>query len=472
MTVRRSCPGTNTKKQTQFPTTPVPALPTSKLRKTNPISPTPGTRRTENPVINIEKAYLFIKSVFAERRIMLYNPAPVILTECFLAEENGKKRIFISACEPSADNHCAGLIESLNELNRQQELFKDGIEWVGVGGEKMAGAECDILQETTSKAAMLYNAIGQIRFYSRLLKRISTYFENNKVDLVIVCDSPAFNFHVARIAKKHGVKVLFYVAPQLWAWAAWRIWKLRMWCDKLACILPFEEDWFTTRGVDATFVGNPLFDDIPGDFDENKRNYADFDPWAARIALFPGSRNAEIKKLWPAMQKIAMSMQDSWPRTQFVVTAANQEKLQMLMDKEIRGFNCKYTMGDTVTAAMNVDMALVASGSATLEVAAAGCPMIIMYQSSRFLWHILGRWLVKTRFLSLVNILAGREIVPEFMPYFTSLKPIEKTCNSLISSKLRLIKASSELVSLVKPLAQDYASDKVAAMAVEMMTEE
>lgn len=403
---------------------------------------------------------------------MRYNSTVCEIMELFLANDTGKKRIFISACEPSADNHCANLIEALNELNTRQEVFNDDIDWVGVGGEKMTAAGCEILAETTSKAAMLHNALGQVSFYYKLLKKINAYFENNKVDLVIVCDSPAFNFHVARIAKKHGVKVLFYVAPQLWAWAAWRIWKLRMWCDKLACILPFEEEWFTSRGVDATFVGNPLFDDIGGDFDENVRDYADFDPWSAQIALFPGSRNAEIKKLWPAMQRIAMNMQESWPRTQFIVTAANQEKLQMLMDREIRGFNCKYTLGDTVTAAMNVDLALVASGSATLEVAAAGCPMIIMYQSSRFLWHLLGRWLVKTRFLSLVNILAGREIVPEFMPYFTSLKPIEKTCNSLISSKLRLVKASTELISLVKPLAEDYASDKVAAMAIDMMTQD
>ena len=379
------------------------------------------------------------------------------------------KKIFISACEPSGEAHCANLIEALGDLSKRRGDDVGELEWFGVGGQKMVDAGCEIMEDTTSKAAMLYNAVGQVGFYYKLLKRINTYFENNKVDLVIVCDSPAFNFHVARIAKKHGVKVLFYVAPQLWAWAAWRIWKLRMWCDKLACILPFEEDWFTSRGVDAVFVGNPLFDEIEFDPEKGGREYADYDPWAARVALFPGSRNAEIKKLWPAMQKIAMSLQDSWPRTTFVVAAANQEKLQFLMDKELRGFNCKYAITDIASAANKVDMALVASGSATLEVAATGCPMVVMYQSSRLLWHLVGRWLVKTRFLSLVNILAGREIVPEFMPYFTSLKPIEKATSSLLTSKLRLIKASSELVSLVEPLARDYASDKVALIVAEMM---
>jgi len=386
-----------------------------------------------------------------------------------LTDANGKTRIFISACEPSADVHCAHLIDSLNALAAETPGLEDGIEWVGVGGERMAQAGCDLLEDTSSKAAMIYDAFRQVGFYYRLLKHINTYFEKNKVDLAVVCDSPAFNFHVARIAKKYNTKVLFYVAPQLWAWASWRIWKLRMWCDKLACILPFEEEWFTSRGVNAVFVGNPLFDELGEDLAANRRQYDDFDPWQARVALFPGSRNAEIRRLWPAMQKVAINMQTTWPRITFVVSAPTQEKLQVLMDKEVRGFNCKYTIADVATTASQVDLALVASGSATLEVAAVGCPMVVMYQSSRILWHLIGRWLVRTRFLSLINILAGREIVPEFMPYFTSLKPIEKTSSALLSSKLRLMKTSSELISLVQPLAKGCASDRVAALITEML---
>jgi lipid-A-disaccharide synthase len=386
-----------------------------------------------------------------------------------LTETKRKKRIFISACEPSADVHCARLIEALNSLVGRTKGSEESIEWVGVGGERMKAAGCELMENTAGRAAMLHHAFGQVGFYYRLLKRIGSYLEKNKVDVVIVCDSPAFNFHVARLAKRNGTKVLFYVAPQLWAWAAWRIWKLRMWCDKLACILPFEEEWFRSRGVEAVFVGNPLLDELDESLWQKRREYSDFDPWQAKIALFPGSRSAEIQKLWPAMQKIAMGLQASWPRIQFVVSAPTQERLQTLMDKEVRGFNCKYTIGTVAETAASADMALVASGSATLEVAAAGCPMVIMYQSSRLLWHLVGRWLVRTRFLSLVNILAGREVVPEFMPYFSSLKPIQKTCNSLLSSRLRLTKISSELVDVVKPLVQGYASEKVAALAMDML---
>ena len=124
----------------------------------------------------------------------------------------------------------------------------------------MADAGCKLLQSTADNAAMIYNAFAHIARFYKLIMRITAYLKSNKVDLVIVCDSPAFNFHIAKAAKKLGIKTLFYVAPQLWAWGGWRISKLRKYCDKLCCILPFEQNWFSEKGVDATFVGNPLLD--------------------------------------------------------------------------------------------------------------------------------------------------------------------------------------------------------------------
>ena len=172
-----------------------------------------------------------------------------------MAEKDKTYRIFISAAEPSADAHCAGLITALQKSGYD-------IECVGVGGPKMAEAGCRLLETITGKAVMIYKAFRHVLHFYRLIKRITGFLKNNKVDLVIVCDSPAFNFHVAKAAKKAGIQTLFYVAPQLWAWAGWRIGKLRRYCDKLCCILPFEEDWFGQRGVEAVFVGNPLFDEV------------------------------------------------------------------------------------------------------------------------------------------------------------------------------------------------------------------
>ena len=171
------------------------------------------------------------------------------------------------------------------------------------------------------------------------------------------------------------------------------------------------------------------------------------------------------------MQKIAMRLMVNHPLSKFKVCAVNDDKLRILKDKQHKNFECEYVTADVFGAARWANLALVASGSATLQVAAAGCPMIVMYQSSRVLWHLFGRWLVRTRFLSLVNILAGRKVVPEFMPYFSSIGPIVAKCNALIANKIKLTTMSRELVELAKPLAGHNASQNVANMALEMLNE-
>jgi lipid-A-disaccharide synthase len=379
-----------------------------------------------------------------------------------MPEKDKTYRIFISAAEPSADAHCEGLITAL-----QQRGYD--IDFVGVGGPKMALAGCKLLQSTTGKAAMLYNAFKQVFHYYGLVRRIRSFFKNNKVDLVIVCDSPSFNFHVAKAAKRADIKTIFYVAPQLWAWGGWRIRKLRKYCDKLCCILPFEQDWFGQKGVEAVFVGNPLFDELNIDPAGHKRNYADFNPTNARIAIMPGSRPAEINSLWLPMQQIATRLKKKYPAMTFTTVAVDAERKQLLKEKQIPGFDCQYTIGSVNETAASSDFAIVASGSATLEVTAAGCPMVIMYQSSRILWHLLGRWLIKSKYLSLVNILSDKELVPEFMPYFTSIEPITETIEHLLDDSDSLSQISGDLINLVEPLADKKASEQVAEIVLKML---
>lgn len=378
-----------------------------------------------------------------------------------MPNKDKKYRVFISAAEPSADTHCAGLISAIREINA-------GIEFVGVGGPKMAKAGCELLEDTTHKAAMIYKAFSQVARFYKIIKHISRYLKSNNVDLVIVCDSPSFNFHVAKAAKKAGIKTLFFVAPQLWAWGGWRIRKLRKYCDKLCCLLPFEQDWFGKRGVDAVFVGNPLLDklQIAGPRDEQ---YANFTPKNARFALMPGSRSAEIDSLWQPMQQIALRLKEKYAEATYVTVAVDKKRQETLQAAQIPGFECQYSIDSVNSSAGEVDFSIVTSGSATLEVAAAGCPMVIMYQSSRILWHLFGQWIVKTRFLSLVNILAGRELVPEFMPYFTSIEPIIASIEQLLQDRDKLAQLSSELTGLTRPLAEKKACREVAKIAVEML---
>jgi lipid-A-disaccharide synthase len=379
-----------------------------------------------------------------------------------MPEKDKTYRIFISAAEPSADAHCAGLITALQRSGYD-------IEFVGVGGPKMAEVGCELLEATAGKAAMIYKAFSRIPHFFKLIKRITHYLKSNKVDLVIVCDSPAFNFHIAKAAKKAGVKTVFYVAPQLWAWASWRIGKLRKNCDKLCCILPFEQDWFAQKGINVVFVGNPLLDELGTDLARYRGKYTDFEPKNASFALMPGSRAAEINSLWRPMQQIATRLKRKYPAATFVTVAVDAERKEILKAAQIAGFECQYTIGSVSKTADTADFAIVASGSATLEVAAVGCPMVIMYQSSRILWHLLGRWLIKTKYLSLVNILAGREMVPEFMPYFVSIEPIADSIELLIEDRDKLAQISGELIELAEPLAGKQASEQVAEIVGEML---
>ena len=333
----------------------------------------------------------------------------------------------------------------------------------------MAAAGCKLLETTITKAVMMYKAFSYIGYYYRLIRRISRFLKSNKVDLVIVCDSPAFNFHIAKAAKKAKIRTLFYVAPQLWSWAGWRIHKLQKYCDKLCCILPFEQDWFSQRGIDAVFVGNPMLDELNPPLTRYKRKYIDFEPKNAHFALMPGSRAAEIDTLWLPMQQIATRLKQKYTNATFTTVAADTERQQALKAAQIPGFDCKYTIGSVSNTARTADFAIVASGSATLQLAAVGCPMVIMYQSSKILWHLLGRWLLKTKYLSLVNILANKELVPEFMPYFGSIKPILEAIELLLEDSDKLAQTSGELIQMAEPLTEKKACKEVAEIVVKML---
>ena len=372
-------------------------------------------------------------------------------------------RIFLSAAEPSGDRLCAKLITALKQTGYN-------IEFSGFGGQNMADSGCSLIVNTTQRAAMTYNAFSHILFFFKAIKKAQKHFAWAKPDLVIVCDSPSFNFHIAKAAKNAGVKTLFYVAPQLWAWAEWRITKLKKFCTAgLAAILPFEPDWFSQRGLDCQFVGNPMLEDIDAEQITPKK-YDNFSiSRTAHIALMPGSREAEIKTLWPAMQDIARRLKARHPSIRFTAVAANERVEKTLRQSEIKALRCDYAVDAVYDTAKKVDFSLVASGSATLQVAAAACPMVIMYQSSKLLWNLVGKRLVKTKYLSLVNILSQKKLVPEFMPYFSSVAPIVAVCEKYLHSPENLSNLSIELAQLVKPLAGTGASQNVAKMVVEQL---
>ena len=380
-----------------------------------------------------------------------------------MADKSRTYRIFLSAAEHSADAHCANLITSLNTTGYN-------FEFSGIGGDKMESAGCALVEKTVHNSAMLYNVVVRLGDYVKLLWRVKRHLKTIKPDLVVLCDSPALNFHIAKAAKAVNAKTLFYVAPQLWAWGKWRMNKLRCLCDKLCCILPFEKDFFIQHGLESEYVGNPLLDDLNLKFENNCKSYDGYDPNNINIALMPGSRQAEIKTLWEPMQKIALAIRKKHPNASFTTVAPDAEKQEVLKSILVPGFRCRYRLNEVYQTACDCDLALIASGSATLQTAAAGCPMIVMYQSNKLMWYIAGRWLLKIKNLSLVNILAQERAVPEFMPYFNSIDPIVDVALNLCKNKTELAAVSRKLVEISSRLKTSTpAADCVAEILVNML---
>ena len=210
-------------------------------------------------------------------------------------------------------------------------------------------------------------------------------------------------------------------------------------------------------------------DEAGPDLSGNIKRYDNFQPSRARIVILPGSRAAETETLWLPMQEIALRLKQKYPGLTFNVVAVDERTLSVLQSKQLVGFDCQYSVSNVIEAARKADFAIAASGSATMQVAAAGCPMVVMYQSNRLLWHLAGKYLIKTKYLSLVNILADRELVPEFMPFFTSIEPVVKTIEQLLEDKKKLAETSGELVRLAEPQAGKAAAERVGKIVVEMI---
>lgn len=371
------------------------------------------------------------------------------------------RRVFITVAEVSGDQHAAHLVASLRRLDPT-------IIVEGHGGPAMLAAGAVIHHETTHKAAMLYQAVARAGEVWRLLRWTRRYFDEHRPDLQVCVDSPAMNFHFARLAHERGIPVLYYIAPQLWAWREGRMKKVRRWVDRVACILPFEEAYYRSHGVNATFVGHPLFDDLAPE-----RGPAPGPRFPERppiVGLLPGSRRSEAVANFPHMLCVAGQIRDAFPAARFLVptTPATHPVVEKLADGVAA---LEYSQGQFDAMVPRCDLCITASGTATLHVAGYGVPMIVVYRGSPILWHLVGRWLLKTRTFALVNLLSeGREhIVPEFVPWYGSDRPVAELAIELLRNPARLREQSDRLNTLVKSLDKPGASMNVARMAVELM---
>ena len=360
----------------------------------------------------------------------------------------------------SAELHAAKLVQAVRRL-RPEARF------VGVGGEKLAEQGVELVAQVLDQSAMTYQAVGKVGYFIKVIKRASEAMKNLNFDAAVFVDSPALHFPMARRAKNYRIPSLYYIAPQIWAWARHRRKKLRRLIDKVACVLPFEQEIFRGYKIDATYVGCPLLDDFSRW--EDSQQGAKFETGQPTLALLPGSRSHEVQALMPAMITIAKRVREQWPQARFVIPAANESILEIInymLGYEKAGFHL--SCGITHQAIKASDFCVVASGTATLEVAAYGKPMVVMYHVNPVAWKLIGWWLVTQRPMCLVNILAGRVLVPEFMPWYGSVEPVIEKVLELLADPEGLTEPSGRLLEITKPLKQGNSAQATAKMLLEL----
>ena len=355
-------------------------------------------------------------------------------------------RIFISVAEPSADLHAGSLIQAVRARVPEADF-------VGVAGPRMVDRGCTSLFDMTSHSTMLAGVVSNVGRALRMFSLVDRTLGSQPFDAAVVVDSPTLHLPMARRLKARGIPVLYFIAPQTWAWAEYRVGQIRRQTDRLAVILPFEEAYFQGHGCEATYVGHPLFDVLTKrrqDPSFGSQIPADAGPI---ITILPGSRKHVVTEVFPGQIEVARRIKRRFRKAHFLVSVANPQTagiIDGLIAKAGMSFDLHTGRNvDLITAA---DLVLVASGTATLETAYYHKPMIVMYNSSRVGYQLIGRWLISTKFFSLVNILAGRELVPEFMPYYRSPTPIAEKAIEMLNNPTGLEKTANALRELIQPL--------------------
>lgn len=319
--------------------------------------------------------------------------------------------IFFSVGEPSGDLHAANLIR---ELQRQ----RPGIRCTGYGGPQMQAAGCTLHVDLTALAVMwILRTLLNLHKFVRLLNRADRYFARERPDAVVLVDYPGFNWWIARRAKRHGIPVFYYAPPQIWAWARWRVKKMRRFVDHVLASLPFEETWFRERGCRATFVGHPYFDEV-------RRQRLDL-AFVAEIqnrpgplvTILPGSRTQEVTSNLRWFLLAAEGVQKRVPQARFAIAAfkPHQAEYARRLVSEA-GLPIEVHVGRTPELIQAAVCCMACSGSVSLELLYQKKPTVILYWITRFAYWVQG-FFRKARFITLVNLLAGRELFPEYLTW-------------------------------------------------------
>jgi len=367
----------------------------------------------------------------------------------------------VVAGEPSGDAHAAALVTALQE--------RADVDFFGATGPLMRDAGVETIVNSDELAIMGIVEVGRVfrKFLSAFRKLKSAALERSP-DAVILVDWPEFNLRLASTLHRRGLKVIYYISPQLWAWRPRRVNNIKRDVDLLLSILPFEVEWYKSRQVEhVEFVGHPLAGEVKARFGREefcRRN--DLDPGRPIVSFLPGSRIKELQRILPPMLDAIAQLRTARPEVQSIVVVAPSRTVDEI--REITSTEIKLIERQTREALGASDAAVIASGTATLEAALLQTPMVIVYKESPINWHTLGRLITVSHF-GLVNLVAGKEIAKELMQD-------ELTGENLVKELLKLLEPETNrrmresLRDVSVRLGEPGASQRAAAVILNFLT--
>ena len=365
---------------------------------------------------------------------------------------NTSSTFFILAGEQSADNHGAILMHFLKKL-------KPNAEFAGIGGKKMADEGLISIEDINKLAVMGFvEVIRHLLFFRKLTVRVLEEIQLIKPIHIILIDYPGFNLRLAKKIKlRFDIPITYYISPKLWAWKENRIEIIQKYIDQMLVIFPFEKNWYKNRGVDVKFVGHPIFDEWVPTSKHDLCTILGLNSDKPIFVLYPGSRKQELNRHLSLCIKVAEKLKYKNSKIQFVLGLAHELDLEHFSVPDWIQIEKKYPQKALECA----DIALVASGSATLEAAVFGTPMIIIYKMAILSWWI-SKLMVKTDYVGMVNIIAEKKIVPEYIQNQANSESIIKETFAMINSLEKQEKMRSDLLGVQKKLQASGASKRAA----------
>ena len=370
------------------------------------------------------------------------------------------KLVLMVAGEASADLHGSNLVKAM-------KTYCPGVVFCGIGGNNMKQAGVKILVSSSDMAVVgLTEVLKRSRTIFMAAAKLKSTLKTNNPDLLILIDYPEFNLYMARIAKRLQIPVLYYISPQVWAWRKGRVKKIAKRVDRIAVILPFEEEFYRKRGVTVDYVGHPLLDAFESAVQGPAGQHVTGNPV---VGLLPGSRREEIRNMLPVMLGSAEILRTRYPDIRFLLPLAKTIEPEFV-DSFIRksSLNIEVRKENIYEVLDDCQIALVTSGTATLETAIMAVPMVVVYKVTPLSYRV-GKILIKTSFIGLANLVAGESVVPELIQDEVTPGRLAEEALTLIENEHVRKNMITKLHGIRKRLGKGGASERTARIAAEMM---